>query len=80
MMRGPSGRALGLALGCVLDGTNVYQGRTEQHGLLGDGAPPAAGDIARAITLSRLVSAAALVLAAGAARLRRAGPDPRAGQ
>jgi adenosylcobinamide-phosphate synthase len=68
------------ALGVVLGGTNLYQGRTEQRGLLGDGAPPAARDIARAITLSRLVSAAALVLAAGAARLRRAGPHPQAGQ
>jgi adenosylcobinamide-phosphate synthase len=52
------------ALGVRLGGRNSYQGRAEQRGLLGDGAPPAALDITRAVRLSRLVSAAALVLAA----------------
>jgi adenosylcobinamide-phosphate synthase len=52
------------ALGVRLGGRNCYQGRTEQRGLLGDGKPPAAPDIARAVRLSRLVSAAALLIAA----------------
>jgi len=52
------------ALGVRLGGRSSYQGRAEERGLLGDGAPPAAPDIARAVRLSRLVSAAALVLAA----------------
>jgi adenosylcobinamide-phosphate synthase len=52
------------ALGVRLGGRNSYQGRAEQRGLLGDGAPPAAADINRAVRLSRLVSAAALGLAA----------------
>jgi adenosylcobinamide-phosphate synthase len=47
-----------------LGGRNSYQGRAEQRGLLGDGRPPDAGDITRAVRLSRLVSAAALGLAA----------------
>jgi adenosylcobinamide-phosphate synthase len=52
------------ALGVQLGGRNSYQGRAEQRGLLGDGAVPAAADISRAVRLSRLVSAAALGLAA----------------
>ncbi len=52
------------ALGVQLGGRNSYQGRAEQRGLLGDGAAPAAADISRAVRLSRLVSAAALGLAA----------------
>jgi adenosylcobinamide-phosphate synthase len=52
------------ALGVQLGGRNSYQGRAEQRGLLGDGRPPDAGDIIRAVRLSRLVSAAALGLAA----------------
>lgn len=52
------------ALGVQLGGRNSYQGRAEQRGLLGDGHPAAAPDISRAVRLSRLVSAAALGLAA----------------
>jgi adenosylcobinamide-phosphate synthase len=52
------------ALGVRLGGRNSYQGRAEQRGLLGEGAPPTAADINRAVRLSRLVSAAALGLAA----------------
>jgi adenosylcobinamide-phosphate synthase len=52
------------ALGVRLGGTNVYAGRVEQRGVLGAGARPAAGDIIRAVRLSRLVGAAAVVLAA----------------
>ncbi|MDX6335098.1 MAG: adenosylcobinamide-phosphate synthase [Streptosporangiaceae bacterium] len=55
------------ALGIRLGGRNSYQGRAEQRGLLGDGAPPAAPDIARAVRLSRLVSGAALLTAAAIA-------------
>jgi adenosylcobinamide-phosphate synthase len=52
------------ALGVRLGGRNSYQGRAEQRGRLGDGRPAAAPDISRAVRLSRLVSAAALGLAA----------------
>ena len=55
------------ALGVRLGGRNSYQGRAEQRGLLGDGAPPAAPDITRAVRLSRLVSSAALLMAAAIA-------------
>jgi adenosylcobinamide-phosphate synthase len=51
------------SLAVQLGGQNVYHGRTEQRGLLGDGPPPDAADIARAVRLSRLVSAAAAALA-----------------
>ncbi len=51
------------ALGVRLGGTNVYEGRNENRGVLGgDGRPAEAADIARAVRLSRLVSAAALAL------------------
>jgi len=62
------------ALGVRLGGTNVYQGRAERRGLLGTGGEPAAGDIVRAVRLSRLVGMAAVVLAAAAARAGRS-PD-----
>jgi adenosylcobinamide-phosphate synthase len=52
------------ALGVGLGGRNSYHGRAEQRGPLGDGAPPAVPDIARAVRLSRLVSGVALVMAA----------------
>lgn len=52
------------ALGVRLGGRNSYQGRAEQRDRLGDGRPAAAPDISRAVRLSRLVSAAALGLAA----------------
>jgi adenosylcobinamide-phosphate synthase len=58
------------ALGVRLGGVNTYQGRVERRGTLGDGAPPGAADIARAIRLSRLVGAAAVTLAAVVARTR----------
>ena len=52
------------ALAIRLGGTNVYQGAAARRGLLGDGGPPAAPDIARAVRLSRLVGAVAVILAA----------------
>src|SRR5215207_9726728 len=50
------------SLGIRLGGTTIYQGRAEQRGVLGDGRPVVVGDIARAVRLSRRVSAAALAL------------------
>jgi adenosylcobinamide-phosphate synthase len=58
------------ALGVRLGGTNVYQGRPEQRDTLGDGPPPAAADIDRAVRLSRLVIIAATLLAAAIAHAR----------
>lgn len=57
------------ALGVRLGGTNLYQGRSEQRGVLGDGPPPTSRDIRRAILLSRLTGASAVILAAVTARL-----------
>jgi adenosylcobinamide-phosphate synthase len=51
-------------LGVQLGGVNVYDGRTETRGLLGDGPPPSPADIRRAVALSRLITAAAVMLAA----------------
>jgi adenosylcobinamide-phosphate synthase len=47
--------ALAGALGLRLGGRNVYGSRVEDRPLLGNGRPPAAGDIHRAVRLSRLV-------------------------
>jgi hypothetical protein len=57
------------ALGVSLGGTNVYQGRAERRGTLGDGPPPGPADLDRAIRLSRLITAVATVLAAATAYL-----------
>jgi adenosylcobinamide-phosphate synthase len=51
-------------LGVKLGGVNVYDGRTEIRGLLGEGPSPSPADIRRAVVLSRLITAAAAVLAA----------------
>jgi adenosylcobinamide-phosphate synthase len=59
------------ALGLRLGGINVYQGRVERRGVLGDGSQPGPDDIVRAVRLSRLVGLAAAALAA-----MLAGPDP----
>ena len=55
--------AFAAALGVRLGGPNVYDGRTEHRATLGCGAPPGTGDIARAVRLSRDVTAAAALLA-----------------
>jgi adenosylcobinamide-phosphate synthase len=55
------------ALGVRLGGSLSYAGRTEHRPVLGEGRPPAAGDITRAIRLSRAVTAAATAVAAAAA-------------
>ena len=64
------------SLAVQLGGQNVYHGRTDQRGLLGDGGPPDTADIARAVRLSRLVSAAAVLLAAVIAQILRRGRKP----
>ena len=68
------------ALGVRLGGRNVYEGRVEDRGLLGNGRPVDGGDIARATRLAEAVSATALALAL-LVRLvsvgRRPGDDPR---
>jgi adenosylcobinamide-phosphate synthase len=55
--------AFAAALGVRLGGCNVYSGRPEHRVTLGTGAPPRAADIARAVRLSRDVTAAAAGLA-----------------
>ena len=59
------------ALGVRLGGRNVYGSRVEERPVLGDGRPPSATDIGRAVRLSRAVWTTAAVLAAGARVLRR---------
>jgi adenosylcobinamide-phosphate synthase len=55
------------ALGVRLGGTNLYHGRPERRGTLGEGPAPAPADIARAVALSRLVTLAATLIAAALA-------------
>jgi adenosylcobinamide-phosphate synthase len=64
------------SLSVQLGGRNAYHGRTEQRGLLGDGGPPDAADIARAVRLSRLAGATAAALAAVIAHILRRGRKP----
>ena len=52
------------ALGVRLGGANAYDGVTEHRPWLGDGRAPGAADIARAVRLSRAVTAAATGIAA----------------
>jgi adenosylcobinamide-phosphate synthase len=56
--------AMAGALGVRLGGTNVYFGRSEVRPILGDGQPPGAEDIARAVRLSAVAGVGALALAA----------------
>jgi adenosylcobinamide-phosphate synthase len=74
--------ALAGALGLRLGGRNVYGTRVEDRPLLGDGRPPAAEDIARAVRLSAAVRTAAAALAAAGALLRPrlSGSRARAGR
>ncbi|WP_406636356.1 cobalamin biosynthesis protein [Amycolatopsis sp. WGS_07] len=58
------------ALDVRLGGTNTYHGEVERRSTLGDGRPPGASDLRRAVRLSRLVGAAALAVAAGIAVAR----------
>lgn len=68
---GPVEAAFAGALGVRLGGTNVYGGRTEDRGTLGDGPSPQAADLGRAVRLSRLVGLASLTVTAGVAAIRR---------
>jgi adenosylcobinamide-phosphate synthase len=52
------------ALDIRLGGVNTYGDRTENRGLLGDGPAPGPADLRRAVTLSRAVGLAAVVVAA----------------
>jgi adenosylcobinamide-phosphate synthase len=61
------------ALGVRLGGRNVYQGRVEDRGVLGDGRPVGIGDIARANRLARAVSALTLALVVLLRLVRREG-------
>ncbi|MCZ2836193.1 cobalamin biosynthesis protein [Modestobacter sp. VKM Ac-2985] len=63
--------ALAGALGLRLGGRNVYGARVEERPTLGDGQPPARGDIRRAVRLSRAVWTAAAALAAASGLWRR---------
>jgi adenosylcobinamide-phosphate synthase len=51
------------ALGVRLGGRNFYDGRAEDRGVLGEGAPPTPADIARAVRLCAAVSGTAAGLA-----------------
>lgn len=62
--------AMAGALGLRLGGRNVYGSRVEDRPALGDGRPPAAADIPRAVRLSRAVWIAAALLAVAAVRGR----------
>ncbi|GAA4356623.1 cobalamin biosynthesis protein [Angustibacter luteus] len=64
---GPVEAAFAGALGLRLGGANVYAGRVEDRGYLGDGRPPARPDLERAVRLSVAVDALAVLLAGGVA-------------
>ena len=66
------------ALGVRLGGRNVYQGRVEDRGVLGDGRPVDVGDIVRANRLARAVSALALLVSCvlSLSRDRSMRPEP----
>lgn len=68
---GPVEAAAAGALGVRLGGTNVYAGRTEHRGELGDGRAVDVTDIPRAVRLTRRVGRTVLVLALGARLLAR---------
>ena len=53
------------ALGLALGGPLAYEGRIEVRPSLGDGRPPRADDVERAIRLGTAVGVAAVLLAAG---------------
>lgn len=61
---GPVEAAFAGALGRSLGGVNVYGGTVEDRGRLGDGPAPGPADIGRAVRLSALVGAGAVIVAA----------------
>jgi adenosylcobinamide-phosphate synthase len=64
---GPVEAAFAGALGIRLGGTNVYAGRVEHRGPLGNGPPADVPDLARAVRLAVAVDVAAALVAAGLA-------------
>lgn len=54
--------AFAAALGLQLGGLNIYDGKVDDRGLLGDGKQPAGSDIERAVVLARHVAVAALAI------------------
>jgi adenosylcobinamide-phosphate synthase len=60
------------ALGVRLGGRNVYDGRVEHRPALGDGRPPVADDVRRAIRLSQAAWLTAAALASAVRLARRA--------
>ncbi|QWZ06538.1 cobalamin biosynthesis protein [Nocardioides panacis] len=70
---GPVEAAFAGALGLRLGGRNRYGEEVQDRGFLGDGRPPAPGDIGRAVVLADRVGAAALSLAVLGAIARRRG-------
>ena len=67
---GPVEAALAGALGIRLGGVNVYRGRIEERGTLGDGPPAGPDDIGPAVRACRLAAAAACGACAAAAAVR----------
>jgi len=72
---GPVESAFAGALGVTLGGVNVYHGRVEDRGTLGDGPHPVPVDIGRTARLAARVGAGALAVAVAAALA--AGPRGR---
>lgn len=68
---GPVEASFAGALGIRLGGVNVYAGRIEDRGTLGDGPAPTGHDAARTARLSAAVGAAATALAAALALTAR---------
>ena len=64
------------ALGVKLGGSNTYDGRVEDRGTLGTGAPAGTHDIAPAARLARRVSVGALAAAVTLSLLRSRRPHP----
>lgn len=64
------------ALGVQLGGMNEYEGVIEDRGVLGDGPPVIPSDIDRANRLAALVTALAVLLAAGGTALAARRPAP----
>jgi len=58
--------AFAAALGLQLGGSNIYDDKVVDRGLLGDGKQPAGSDIERAVVLARHVAVAALAITTAA--------------
>lgn len=65
---GPVEAAFAGALGVRLGGSNSYEGRLEERGLLGSGRPPGVLDLQRSVRLAVAVDVAAALIAAVVAR------------